>query len=337
MIPHYLKAPPFAYIRDVVEFQLCVTVGLSGLILLLLMYRNLNKKRVEKQTAYYADQIIGEMLQFAEEGKAIPIINEPYWFEFRKRRVLKNTFLEHFNSVSGSEKEFLTKRYEDLGFIRDDYRSALSFFWWRRLGAVSNLSLIGDARFSMLFSVLTSDTNQLVCATAYLALSSLNHPLNRVVPVTDLPRAVIQRKNLLHEILRNWSHIHGHTILLGQIRSVKDPFLLNALVAAVSTLQSPEVAEIYAALLERRQGLPSPVLEQMLLLLKKVGDPSWARIVFKYTVHNDELIRLRALDCVYALGEFDVIHLENVVNDQSVLVQRWRNNQLELERAMGAA
>lgn len=323
MISTYLRIPPLSHILYVVEIQFAILMVLAVFVLILLVHRNRAAVRIEKLKTAYADALISEMLSLLESGEGMRAIVAPRFYEFRRREILKTVFLEHFNSVSGPEKVFLAKRYDELLFALDDYNATGSFVWWRRLQAVSNLSLVGSAESAPLLYRMTYDRNSLVSATAFLALSQLKSDLNKPRLVTELPAALLQRKNLLFEILRNWSLVHGASSVINQIRLVKDPTLLGVLVSAVSTLQSTEIGDAYAKILETQTNLPPPAIQDMLVLLRRVGDPAWIETVRPYASHAQEVIRLRALEYLIGMGEFDLLQDERVKTDPSHVVQRW--------------
>lgn len=329
MISQYLKAPPFTHIELIVKFQLGAVCVLSVVILFLLIHRNRKAVRVEKLKAFYADGLVSEMLAFLEGSEFKPIIQPPTWYESGDRIVLQTVLLEHFSSVSGQEKEFLARRYADFHFSEDDAMNSRSLVWWRRLQAVSNMSLVGSLESAPTLRRLFRDRNSLVSATASLALSHLDHELNRPTLISRLPKRILQRKNLLHEILKNWARVHGSSAILEQIPKVSDPTLVGVLVRAAATLQSPEVSDTFSEILSRRKDLPAAVVQEMLVLLRRVGDPAHSLLVRTFVNHEQEVIRLRAMEYLIAIGEFDILDDASVRSDRSALVQRWLKGQTE--------
>ena len=177
---------------------------------------------------------------------------------------------------------------------------------------------------------MTFDRNTLVSATAYLALSPIKTGLNRPRLVTDLPPGLLKRKNLLFEILRNWSVIYGAKVVVNQIRLVKDPTLIGILIGAASTLQSTEIGDAYARILSTHTNLPTSAVQDMLLLLRRVGDPAWIETVRPYMTHAHELTRLRALEYLVGVGEFNLLTDERILRDPSIVIQRWLKTQSDL-------
>ena len=329
MISQYLKAPPFTHIEAIVKFQLGAVCTLSVVILYLLIHRNRKAIKEEKLKAFYADSLVTEMLAFLEGEVFAPVISAPAWYESWNRLVLKTVLLEHFSSVSGHEKNFLVRRYKDFHFNEEDEMNSRSLVWWRRLQAVSNMSLVGSLESAATLHRLSVDRNGPVSATAALALSNLDHELNVPVLISLLPKSILQRKNLLHEILKNWAHVHGSRVMVDQIPQISDPTLVGVLVSAASTLQSPEIAEAFSKLLITRRDLPVTVVQEMIVLLRRVGDPAYIEVVKPFVHHEQEVIRLRAMEYLVAVGEFDVLDDPSVKADRSVVVQRWLKTQTE--------
>ncbi len=321
-ITYYLKAPPFSSIVAIVEFQFYSLASMAAIILVLQLHRNWMAAWETRLKTHYATCLIAEMLGVSESGAAAEVVPRPRWYQLRRKRVLRELLLEHSLTVTGPEKAFLIERYRSFGFINDDLRGTHSLVWWRRLRALSDLRLLNDQEFAPIYSRMCHDRNSLVSATAHLALSSVDHPLNQPIPVNELPARVRDRKNLLHEVLMNWTKQFGHEFLIEQIPTVREIPVLEVVTAAVSQLQTPEVAKSFAEVLERSNELPGRVVEKMLTLLKRVGDPDYIDTARKYVSHTDELVRLRALEYIASV-DFEYLESPAVLADRSVLIQRW--------------
>ncbi len=321
MISRYLKAPPFEYIETIVRTQLIIVLVLALLTLTLLVFRNWRNRRITALKEEYASMLLTEIMSLVSEGKAETVIKYPGRRSLSRRFALKTVMTEHLGSMSGPERDYLIQRYEELGFAAEDLKAVHSVLWWHRLRAISNLHLLGLDKYGGVFYAHTKDRNQLVASFAYIALSGLKHELNIVRPLQKLPRAVRVRKNVMHEILRNWSRVHGHQFLIEQIQQQDRPDLLTYLIQAVSRVQSPEVAELLTRKLAD-PSLPQDAAEQILITLRNVGDPDSATAVLACLEHPHEIIRLRAIEYFIAIGDIESLKVSNIYADKSVTVRR---------------
>lgn len=315
MITQYLKAPPFEYITMIVGAQLGGLLLLSVFIVGLMLHRNWRRRRLDAYAQEFSTAMIDEMMG-APAHLELPPRRHPL-----RRLALRQTLLTHLKQVSGPEKTLLARRYETLGFARGDLRRSRSWFWWHRLQAVANLALLESDAYASTFARLTADRHDLVVAYAYIPLSRLLHPLNAHRPLAELPAAVLSRENVTHEILRNWARIHGHRFLIDEIASTWRPDLLLRLVRALASESTPDVADAFTRKLSK-PGLSPAAIAEMLVLLRKVGDPASIPTVRQYLDHAHETVRLRALEFLAELGEVDAIRASRIGTDDSVAIRR---------------
>ena len=321
MITRYLRAPPFEYIQAIVETQLTIVLCMAMLTLALLIVRNWQQRRLARQREFYAELLIQEILGLDVGTNPKPLIRGPRRWQIFRYRSLKSVMVRHISTVTGTEKDYLVQRYQQLGFALHDLRKIKSWFWWRRLKGLSNLNLLGLDKFAPTFHLATRDRNELVAAFAHIPLSSLRHELNQIRPLNELPVAVRSRKNVMHEILKNWCTIYGHDFLLDQIRNERDPQLLPQLIEAAAVAQSTELAEAIASKL-REPYLPVEAAEQILILLRKVGDPASSAAVTPCLEHSQELIRLRAVEFLISVGNIEALRDSKIYTDTAISVRR---------------
>lgn len=295
MISETLRHTLLHWISRIVYFQLGVIVVISVVTFFLLAYRRWKTVSMKRFDEEYGEQIVDELLKNME-GVPQTILRRPYFGSSFKFESLQNSLLNQVQSVSGLEKDYLVRRYYELGFVSSDLVRYQSVFWWRRLGAVTRLKALSSPKLASFFQYALKDSNELVRATSMAALSELDHPLNAIQLGNLRLLLHFGRQSHMFEIASNWCRIHGFEKVFNLAVNFPRREIRDEVLRTIINMRTPEAGTYFAELLKNGENESPDLLADILMGLKEIGDPDNLEAVLPYIHHSDMKVQRRALE-----------------------------------------
>ncbi len=323
MIDPLLRQQLLYWMSQIVYVQLYAIGVISFIVLGLLAYRQWKSKRMDTYKQSYSEIVVEEMLLRMDMENA-QLIMAPTRLEWIKRQSLKQTLQEQIQALSGVDKQSLVTRYFELGFAQQDLKLCMSMFWWNRLEGVSNLRLLGRDKLAPFFQYLKKDKHELVVATALLALSELNHDLNKINFDDLTPLLDSGRQSALSEMATSWCRIYGFETVFNAAVDCHREDLRTHVISSILGLRTPDSVPVICEYLAEAHYHTPRLLSDLIMGLKEVANEDVLDTIGEYAFHFDERVQLSAIDFMLRhLPEEDTLRWRLIETDPSPKVQRY--------------
>ncbi len=284
------------WVSMIVYGQMIIVSALFVMTIVLLTIRKRRQLRFAHLLDRYADDLTTELLNAPEKDS--DKIARPGIFKSLERTALREACHRQIKFLSGPERVYIIRRYIDFGFAKDNVDECYSNQWWKRLKAVVQLSHLQMPMLIPLFQDLSKDSNDLVCAYAYLGLSRLKEGSECVDAQALLRLAHTGRINLLREIITNLCRHREPTQMISMALSSKNENLQEAMISSLALMKTPEIGTELAEVLRHPQHLSNSLLVNVLRALKEIGDPSFLDAVLNFKNHGDERVQLEVVEFI---------------------------------------
>lgn len=322
-----LRAEVLTWVTRLVWLQLFFILCLACGVVCLLFVRKLREHLLNSWTAAEGELAVNELLALMD-GEEKPLLHRYARWKIWRNVAMRDALLQQIASVSGGERDYLVRRYLELGCADEDLRKTRSRLWARRLAGTARLSQLSHASLAPVFDRLQWDGNRLVGATALLALSGLDHELNRPEIERLAPLLEDGRLSLVRASLANWCGLFGFEAVFKNALDSREGELRHKALSALLTAKTPEAGPALMALL-RDHRLPASLVAETLGALREIGDPAAVVLARELFGHPSELVKQRAAEVMLELGtEGFRRDLKRIKSERSTGVRRllrdWR-------------
>lgn len=307
--------------RETVLMALYVQCGLMVAVFFgvtfLLWYRN-SKKDYSFVTAEHFNQQIACFI-----SDEIDSIYFPENITSTERKILRNCLLDNIQFITGYEREMLVKKYEDFGFLAADLEKLKSPVPEVRLKSVLRLDILNQYFLANYFHNLVTDSNVYVSTASLVALSKLDHPLNKVELLNKLPKQILKRQTILIEILTHYKNTLGFEPLSEILTSDKFAGIKAVCLKIFAMARDEKSVSLIFDFLDSTENLSVTTICDLLPALGKMADERMMSLNRGFIRHASPKVRAIALKNSHLMYDPEFEHVkEHLKSDTSFEVRK---------------